>query len=752
MTKPIAHLINAPPGSAKTAFVLKQIMRRIKQGQVQPCDVIVLAFTTKKAGEIRQKLRTLNDNTNREYKLTKIKVKTFHAYALSLLISQGFVFGMQNSQDKQLRILQEPENEKEILAEAMDLPREYTGIKKLLAQRFAEKRIHIDTSYRLVAVDEFQVLDRTLIKCLVGILIQSKFPELLLAGDSCQDLYSWTKIGGEEINPFSDLIEPLKSHYLLKFPVLHYRRGTSGLKEFYNGFERLLGMEEFQHIHKSLIRKARECPEFYYAKPRLILEQDKKSQGKRLEVEMRRIRAEYPNDSVLTIGRNKWIAINHSKEVEESFKTIHTALGTEADHIIWADYSNGESPDALMGIIRVAISRAKKTLTIISTDPENSAIKWFEPETYELINKQRRTPVHPIRKNLKLVSKRKNKSQKKQTVIDSIDCRVSHESAPFNPRFNKNQYSANKWLWTHETRYKTLKLASGTTLADIPTYCIVVKICANGKRSHTFQFRSLDFLRRNGYSDRDILDTIKNEISYWFGGRIDMREVEISRIDLAGLYICDEEQKGELVQQLAYSKATKGRFQKRTMWAFNSKGDQFSEVQADSHSAYVNYGQKRAGITILGYDPSKKPRSKEARQMNLDQKNRLADRTYHNDDIFKIELRMHGKTVESRLGTKSLSELFESTEGLVDKYMQLSQELGIMDGNSVLGFEFSRKSRGVFEVEKSGKIQVKSTTTPPLSTPNSSSIFNNTNSKLISNSGRSSSGYSSATEFLHRYL
>lgn len=750
LSKSIAFLINAAPGSAKTAFMLKRILRRIKQGLVQPSDVIILAFSRKKAAELRQKLRSLNEDTGRTYGLNKIKVKTFHAYALWLLKSQGGYFGMTNSQDKQLRILQEPENEKEILAEAMDLPREFSQLVKLLAQRFAENRIKIDSNYKLIAVDEFQVLYRTLVECLIGILVQSDYPELLLVGDSGQDVYSWTKVGDEEINPFSDLIEPLKNRYVLKFPELHYRRGTPGIKELHNGFERLLG-EQIQRIHKSLIRKAEECPVLYYAKPKLILEQNKKSQRNRLEAEMGRIKATYPNDSIMSIGRNKWIAIDRSKDVEESFQTVHSALGSEADHIIWSDYSNGECSDVLKGIIRVAISRAKKTLTIISTDPESLAIKWFDPGTFELINNQRITPVYRRRKNLKLVHKDRNKSLKKQTVIDSIDCRVSHESAPFNPWLSRTQGSSNKWLIPHETTYKTLKLGSGTVLEDLPTYCIQAKIGKNGNRSHIFQFRSLDFLRRNGYSDRDILDALKNEISYWFDDRIDMREVEISRIDLAGLFICDAEQKAELVQQLAYSKATKGRFKTRTMWAYNAQRDKFSEVQPDSHSAYVNYGQTKAGITVLGYDPSKKPPSKETRQMNLDN-NRLADRAYHNDDLFKIEIKLHGKTIESRLGTKFLTELCESTDGLVDQYIQLSHELGIVDGNKVLGLEFSKKSWGVFEVKKSGNID-RSLAELALTPISKSAISaNNSNAKHALSSGWGGRATISATEFLRRYL
>lgn len=751
MTKPIANLINAPPGSAKTAFMLKQIVRRIKQGKIKPKDVLILVFCNRKAAEINEKLRALNSESGGKYRLNRIKAFTFHAFASRNLKKQGDYFGKHNRQDKQLRMLQQPDREDEIAQESLDLPLEFSGMIKQLASDFAEDRITMDKQYRLIAVDELQVLKRPLVACLIGVLRQCNFPELILTGDSYQDLFSWNKTKDEEINGFVDLNEPLKKYYELRYPKLHYRRGTPGLAKFYNGFEKVAGTNVSLQVHKSLLRKATGASKLYFARPRLVLEQNKKRQIQRLEIEAEKLRSEYPNDSFLIIGRNKWINAESSDEIGKHFKTLHTSLGTEADHVIWADYSNGENPDELKAIIRVGMSRSKRTLTIISADPKATATKWFDPGTYELVDNQRKTPATSIRKNLKHIHKDRNKSLKKQTAIDSIDCRVSHEAAPFSPWFSHNRGAKQKWLRTHETPYRTLKLAEGTVLNDIPTYCVRAKICGDGKRSHSFQFRSLDFLRVNGYSDKDILDVVKNEISYWFEGRVDMQDVQISRIDLAGLYLCDEAQKAELVQQLAVSSAINSRFQKRSIMAFNERGQKFREVQPDSHSVYVNYGNKKAGLTILGYDPSKKPKSEEARRMNLEE-NRLAQKAYNRDDVFKIEIRTYGKVVKSRFGTDSLAEIYETADGLRDKYLTMSQNLGVIDGDSVLGYKFTEKSRGVFEVEKSGRGGNNSPITSPLSPLNTSNIFNNNSSKLTFRNDRGSGGYSSATEFLRRYL
>ncbi len=81
-------LVLAPPGGGKTRCIVERTAHLIENCKVAPSELILLTFSRKAAGEMRERIEErIGLNAN------KIKIATFHAMALSLLHQFGELIG-----------------------------------------------------------------------------------------------------------------------------------------------------------------------------------------------------------------------------------------------------------------------------------------------------------------------------------------------------------------------------------------------------------------------------------------------------------------------------------------------------------------------------------------------------------------------------------------------------------------------------------------------------------------------------------
>lgn len=686
--KPNGTIVCGPPGCGKTQYTILRIIHMIKTGALREQDALILCFSVKKAQEIRERLSEMGEKYG-VGQLLDVKVINIHKQAIRALQElREYRFGKHN------RLLQDlirisgfakhPKYQKlDKSLEFDELIRDYRDLLVLGDSEAIPK-------YQLIAVDELQILDSRLIEVLMLIVREAGLPQLILAGDSNQDIFHWQKKKHADLDSFRIVRESLEDVYdLRQTRQLKNRRGTIELTTFRQGFE---------DVVKSGIvvrpwHKLQSGP-----KPHIVLVADQQAQTRKLDEIVSETQAQNPGEGLKVLARFKWFLFPYQEYEEYNATTIHSALGSDADHVVWADMSNIDAEEHSEAIIRVAISRAKKSLTIISTESQENIIKWFEPGTYTLQNLQESKPRSSIKKNRKKIKKGRNKTLNNRRYSDSVRLTVHNDAVPFNPQLHNNTAPRKGWI-KEERRWSTLNLGKDTKITDLTTYSVVRYMRKGGKCFYSFDFKSLDMLARNRFDEKQILEACRNEVINFFEGRIKTSAIMVSKIDLAAYFLCDAEQKRMLAKRLWELDKGIGKFKKRSGYLYTSEGIKSQVWVDDSLSVYDNHGTKASGITVSGYAPEKKP-ERNGSDMTEQVDNRLSCKGFRRDDLYKIEIRLRGqKVVKKRLGTNSVDELIENARNLPDMYHTLVSELGIVNDGKVLGFEYERQNEGVFRVK-----------------------------------------------------
>jgi AAA domain len=695
MEKPTALFIQGPPGSAKSGLQRKLVLRQVLQKKVAPAEVLFLCFSRKKSNEISQSIRKLAQSNPTYQELKKVRVGNIHSLTHKILGQEiEYRFGSKNREQHELQAMMGNLESGKDSSETLNVTLEFDGMIEELTHLLAGERINFRNRIRLLVIDETQILSVSLLGLILHLCKQMGYPDLIVAGDQNQDLYSWVKNKQAKEGSIQALREVVKDTYdLRETRSLNYRRGTLAIATFLQGMEDKAGrgiqISLLKLAHKSTLYSAGEAP-------KIVLLENKEKQRRFLQMKLREMRRRYPDDSVLVLARNNWVSNEISLIRGERFETIHSCLGTEADHVIWADFGEYDAPEIFEPLARVGGSRAKKTLTVVGTCPELHVSRWFKPTTFEMENRQRKTAVTPIRKNLKHISKDVKKSLQKLTLIDSLTLCVDHADAPFSPCIEHNFGDRSDRRTLQKSAYTTLRLKAGTKIEHVPDYSISMQMQKGGKRYYRFEFMSLNFLRLNGYSDKDIILTLSNEVAALFEGRIAMEKIRIGRIDLAGYFVCDEAQKRMLLEGVCAVSGSGLRFRKREIEPYDVDGDPEDTLSPDTAAAYANLGEKGDGIRILGYDPARKPPMSEKSGVETPD-NYFAVRAYKRPDLFKIEHRILGKKkISTHVRISSVKELLGKVSELSAVYKALSVGLGLMEGNRACGIPILKQSKGVF--------------------------------------------------------
>lgn len=718
-----AIFISGPAGSAKTGFMIKMITRKVFRSECSADEVLILCFSRQKAHEIRTKFKNNGSAKAKNARLNKIRVINLHSLVMRFMREEtGYNFGHHNriAQDVE-RLLKTKKNAK---YPRMDKNLEFEAMINDFGQYLDAHGSSSLRKFRMVAVDELQILNESHLIALLGILKHANFPDMVISGDSNQDIFHWHKKNGSSQDSYVLLQEALAGTYnVTTTQNLNYRRGTTEMANFYQGFENVAESGVTVRPHS----KAEQGH-----KPQIVLIEDQVSQERESHKVIEQIRLGHPDETCMVVARHKWLLEPHvARNVCEAM-TIYESLGSEADHVIWLGMSNMDAEAALRPLIRVALTRARKSFTIISTDSAEQVTKWFQNGTYELTDKQQKTGLSQIRKNLKHIHKNRNKSLSKLGYLDSIELSIAHKDTRFAPFLSHNTQTKRKGIVEQEQHWKTLKLSEGTIFKDLPTYSIRRYMLKNGRCSYKFLFFSLAFLSMNRFTEREILQACLNEIIDFFDGRIDPDVIRTSRLDLAAHFICDPEQKNLLRTRLQSAGRSVGRYKKRSVFNISPNEKGTSHLTQDTQTTYVNHGSKAEGITIAAYDPAEKDLKINSKRINID-KNRISNKRLNRDDVFKIEIRSKGlRTVKSWFGSNLLTNLIQKSDKLPGTYKQWAAKLGVLDGTKVLGLNFEQKSRGGFRVLDGTEDGKYINRTAPDETKNEAEISNKINVEPVS--------------------
>lgn len=82
-------LVNAGPGAGKTSVLVGRIVHLIREQKIQPSEIIVLAFNRAVVFEIRKRLQSLFKTLGYASYVKRLRVFTFHAFALRSLVMHG---------------------------------------------------------------------------------------------------------------------------------------------------------------------------------------------------------------------------------------------------------------------------------------------------------------------------------------------------------------------------------------------------------------------------------------------------------------------------------------------------------------------------------------------------------------------------------------------------------------------------------------------------------------------------------------
>jgi hypothetical protein len=195
--------------------------------------------------------------------------------------------------------------------------------------------------------------------------------------------------------------------------------------------------------------------------------------------------------------------------------TIHSAVGTEADVVFFIglnplDYKNE------LNIIYEGITRHRDHLIITSAHPADKVVKYFEPGTYTLDNKQR--PEFKLDDVPALILNAVYRIETfMKSTCDSLDLSIRLENLPYFP-----------WLKSQDGKYgHPTPIRKEFVNGDLH-----FKIAYNFRHNTlSLYFHDLNVLKSNGLTDKEIMLKILLEIEKVFDYRLDPAHLIVKRLD-----------------------------------------------------------------------------------------------------------------------------------------------------------------------------------------------------------------------------
>lgn len=175
-------LVNAGPGAGKTFVLVGRIAHLIRHQNIDPSQIIVLAFNRAVVFEIRRRIRELFKSLGYAAYATRLRVSTFHSFAMSNMRK----FGNVDFEEKSL------EN---ILKDFADL-----------MFRDGSFRQKVVGNTRCILVDEYQDVTYDVYSVVKQLYLGSGSKAgVMVIGDDDQDILRWQRLGRGEYYQFSKI-------------------------------------------------------------------------------------------------------------------------------------------------------------------------------------------------------------------------------------------------------------------------------------------------------------------------------------------------------------------------------------------------------------------------------------------------------------------------------------------------------------------------------------------------------------------
>lgn len=173
-------LVNAGPGAGKTAVLVGRIAHLIREQQIKPAEIVVLAFNRAVVFEIKKRIRELFMSLGYGSYVRSVRVSTFHSLALRSLASAG---------------------EQMVRGRAENLLGDFA--EKLSSDaRFREQ---VAGGCRCILVDEFQDVTEDVYAIIRNLHLGSgSRAGVMVIGDDDQDILRWQRKQSREKSEFAE--------------------------------------------------------------------------------------------------------------------------------------------------------------------------------------------------------------------------------------------------------------------------------------------------------------------------------------------------------------------------------------------------------------------------------------------------------------------------------------------------------------------------------------------------------------------
>lgn len=173
-------LVNAGPGAGKTSVLVGRIAYLIREQQIKPAEIVVLAFNRAVVFEIKKRVRELFASLGYGSYVRRVRVSTFHSLAMRSLMGAG-VDGVRSRSETLLA--------------------DFAG--KLASDtRFRDE---VAGGCRCILVDEFQDVTEDVYTIIHQLYLGSGSRAGVMAiGDDDQDILRWQRRKSKELHEFSE--------------------------------------------------------------------------------------------------------------------------------------------------------------------------------------------------------------------------------------------------------------------------------------------------------------------------------------------------------------------------------------------------------------------------------------------------------------------------------------------------------------------------------------------------------------------
>lgn len=193
-------LVNAGPGAGKTFVLVGRIAHLIRHQNIDPSQIIVLAFNRAVVFEIKRRIRELFKSLGYAAYAARLRVSTFHSFAMVSLKKFGNVDPAEMNLD-------------EVLKEFAERMSKDASFRQVVAG-----------NARSILVDEFQDMTDTVYSVISSLYLGSgSRAGVMVIGDDDQDILRWQRLKGGGQHQFSESY----------FSLFEQDFGGSGLSKFF---------------------------------------------------------------------------------------------------------------------------------------------------------------------------------------------------------------------------------------------------------------------------------------------------------------------------------------------------------------------------------------------------------------------------------------------------------------------------------------------------------------------------------------